>query len=229
MSDLKILWRMVFPNARGSTHAERLDGFYRSQAEGYDDFRRRLLHGREPMMRALPVADGATLLDMGGGTGSNLEYLDLGRMGRVTIVDLSTALLEVARARIAQRGWTNVRAVCADAAVYEPPEGPVDIVTFSYSLTMMPEWKKAIDHARSLLKPAGIIGVTDFYVSPERHSWPRRAFWKLMFGWDRVWVSPAHLDYLRSTFELLYVDEQLGSVPYMMGIRSPYYVFIGRR
>jgi S-adenosylmethionine-diacylgycerolhomoserine-N-methlytransferase len=228
LSDLKILWKMVFPRARGATHGERLDGFYRDQAEGYDDFRRRLLHGREPMIRSLDIPAGARLLDMGGGTGSNFEYFEnIENFESLTIVDLSTALLDVARKRIERHGWKNVRSVLADATAYQPEE-PVDVITFSYSLTMIPEWRRAIDHAWDLLKPGGQIGVADFYVSP-RHWAIRRAYWRFMFGWDNVWVSPEHLSYLQSKFAPVLVEERQGRVPYMLGLQAPFYVFIGRK
>ena len=47
----------------------------------------------------------------------------------------------------------------------EPPEAPVDVVTFSYSLTMIPDWFAAIENALRMLRPGGQIGVVDFYVS----------------------------------------------------------------
>ena len=51
--DLRILYHMVVGRTRGANHAERLDNFYRGQAAGYDDFRKRLLHGRKEMIQAL--------------------------------------------------------------------------------------------------------------------------------------------------------------------------------
>jgi len=66
---------MAFTKNSSLDHAERLEAFYSSQMEGYDDFRSRLLHGRESLMKALPIHEGDTLIDMGGGTGSNLDAL----------------------------------------------------------------------------------------------------------------------------------------------------------
>ena len=65
-SDLKILWHMAVSPIRGKTHSERLESFYGKQAEGYDDFRRRLLQGRREMWEALPVNAGDRAVDMGG-------------------------------------------------------------------------------------------------------------------------------------------------------------------
>ena len=51
----------------------RLESFYSGQAEAYDDFRRRLLQGREAMYQSIPVPEGGVWVDLGGGTGANLE------------------------------------------------------------------------------------------------------------------------------------------------------------
>src|SRR5262249_754850 len=130
----------------------------------------------------------------------------------------------------------NVRTVAADATTYEPAEGPADIVTFSYSLTMIPDWFKAVDHARAILKPGGLIGVADFYVSRKwpapgarNHGrWPR-FFWASWVSWENVFLSPDHLPYLQSQFETVKVEEHLGKMPYMLGMKAPYYVFVGRK
>src|SRR5262249_23949516 len=94
VSDLRIVYLMIFARRAAGDHGERLDAFYRVQAGAYDDFRRRLLHGRREMMEALHIPEGARLLDMGGGTGSNFAYLGdrLRRCQSLTIVDLSPSL-----------------------------------------------------------------------------------------------------------------------------------------
>jgi S-adenosylmethionine-diacylgycerolhomoserine-N-methlytransferase len=237
-SDLRILKNMVFASHKGDTHGERLEAFYRLQADAYDDFRRRLLHGREDMMRALDVPDGGRLVDMGGGTGSNFEYLGdrRARLSQLTVVDLAPSLLKVAEERFRRNGWDNAGAVQADATLYEPAGGPVDAVTFSYSLTMIPDWFRAIDQAYRILKPGGLIGVADFYVARKwpgpgmrKHGGFTRFFWPAWFSWDNVFLSPDHLPYLQSRFEPVRLVEGRGGVPYMLGLQAPFYVFIGRK
>ena len=147
---------------------------------------------------------------MGGGTGSNLEFFGerLGQLNRVYVVDLAPSLLKIAERRIADRGWSNVATVEADATRYRPPEAPVDVVTFSYSLTMIPDWFAAIENAVAMLKPGGQIGVVDFYVSrkhPEdgfrRHGFSTRNFWRTWFDGDNVFPSPDHVPFLHRRFE----------------------------
>lgn len=237
VSDLRILYRMTVAPVHGGSHGERLEAFYRGQSEAYDDFRRRLLHGREELMQALDLPDGGCLLDLGGGTGQNVEFLGSRRerMQRIEIVDLCPSLLDVANQRIQRHGWTNVRTVAADATTYRP-DVPMDAVTFSYSLTMIPDWFRAIDNALAVLKPGGVIGVVDFFVSrkwpaagQQRHSLLRRWFWRSWFAWDNVFLSPDHLPYLQQRFETLQLQENAGRVPYLPGLKAPYYIFIGRK
>ena len=76
-------------------------------------------------------------------------------------------MLKAARRRIAERGWKNVEAVEADAIQFRPAEELADVVTFSYSLTMIPDWFAAIENAWSILKPGGVIGVRGLLRLPE--------------------------------------------------------------
>ncbi|MFH1919211.1 MAG: class I SAM-dependent methyltransferase, partial [Planctomycetota bacterium] len=164
LSDLRILYHLAVKPIRGKDHAARMESFYAGQAEAYDDFRKRLLKGRQELWDAIDAPEGGVWVDMGGGTGANVERFGprIERLGKVYVVDLSASLLEVARKRSDEHGWTNVEAVEADATCYEPAAGPADVVTFSYSLTMIPNWFAALENARAILKPGGLVGVVDF-------------------------------------------------------------------
>lgn len=45
-----------------------------SQAHLYDQYRHRMLHGRKPMMLNMPAPKDGVWVDLGGGTGANMEY-----------------------------------------------------------------------------------------------------------------------------------------------------------
>ena len=104
---------MLRSGAKGNTHAERLDNFYSGQAKGYDDFRKRLLKGREELWAALAnpeigggVPEGGVWVDFGGGTGANLERFaeeDRKKLKKIYVVDLAHSLLEVCNQRIADK------------------------------------------------------------------------------------------------------------------------------
>lgn len=236
-ADARIILSLMRGLPRKASHADALAGFYGPQADRYDDFRERLLQGRGELIGALPCSAGDRVVELGGGTGRNLEFFGarLKTFAEVEVVDLCRPLLDVAEKRVAAAGMTNVRVVGADATTYQP-DAPVDCVYLSYALTMMPRWGAVIDNAAAMLKPGGIIGVVDFYVSPAapppgrvRHDWLTRKMWPAWFGHDGVRLSADHLNYLQEKFETRQLSECRARVPYLPLVTAPYYVFIGRK
>ncbi|KIY91411.1 betaine lipid synthase [Monoraphidium neglectum] len=136
------------------------------------------------------------------------EYLPLDRFKAVYVVDLCHSLCEQAKAKAAAKGWSNVRVVEADACGFRPPEGEATLVTFSYSLSMIPPFIDAVDNATSWLAPDGLMGVTDFFVSgrydvPMRQmSWARRFFWRGVFDIDNIDIGPERRQYLETKLEV---------------------------
>ena len=237
-SDLKVLYHLNLKSIRGDTHAERLECFYSSQADIYDNYRDKLLPGRQELWRRLGVPEGGTWIDMGGGTASNLEFFGerIRQLEKVYVVDLCPSLLEVARRRVERFQWNNVELIEKDALLCELPESAADVVTFSYSLTMIPDWYAALERAHRLLRPAGRVGVVDFYCSrkhpPEgmaRHSWLTRTFWPCLLSRDNVTLSGDHLPFLHRHFAAQSVQEGVAKVPYIFLLRIPYYIFVGEK
>lgn len=238
--DARVLLRLLRGQPRGGTHAQRLQHFYGPQADDYDRFRERLLHGRAELVAELieqlgAALPGSFLLELGGGTGRNLEFFGsrLAEFARVELVDLCPALLDRARARTAQ--WPNTRIIEADATDYQPDRA-VDAVLLSYALSMIPDWRGAIDNALAALRPGGLLGAVDFYVSvPEpppgqrRHSPLTRWFWPRWFGHDGVHLDPERLCYLQARCPRHRLVEAFAPVPYLPGLRVPYYRFIGSK
>lgn len=235
-SDVRVLWHLLVSPIRGTSHAERLNSFYAGQAADYDAFRARLLKGRGELLQSLPAPTGGVWVDMGGGTGANLEAAPwLSSCRRVVVADLCQPLLDVCRERVQHRGWSQVEPVLADVTTYDPGE-PVDLVTFSYSLTMIPDWFRAVERARAMLAPGGVIGIVDFYVSRKyvpanrvRHGWLTRSLIPVWFATDNVHPSRDHLPYLESRFETVRLDEDRAAIPYVPLLKAPYYRFVGRK
>lgn len=77
VQQIKIVYHMFLSPISGKTHQDRLESFYSHQASGYDDFRKKLLHGREDMLQSIfsgacQVPKDAVWIDFGGGTGTPL-------------------------------------------------------------------------------------------------------------------------------------------------------------
>ena len=236
-NDAAVLRQMLRGMPRSASHAQNLQNFYGTQAQDYDRFRERLLRGREELITRLlaQLPAQARIVELGGGTGRNLDFFGdrLGDVASFDLVDLCPALLERARERIVR--YPQVRMVEADATTFSPAAA-VDCVYFSYSLTMIPDWRAALANALAMLKPGGLLGVVDFYTSAARpapglvrHNVFTRQFWPRWFAHDGVRLDPAHLETLRQRVPQYELAEHRAAVPYLPLIRVPYYVFVGRR
>lgn len=229
---------MVKGMPTGGTQAARLEAFYRPQAEHYDRLRQHMLHGREKLLDLLNPAPGSRVVELGAGTGAMLDLWGTraSRFESLDLVDICPSLLQQACRRTHTRPHAaNVRVIEADAAKYAPPQ-PVDCVYFSYALTMIPDWLRALTNALHMLKPGGKLGVVDFYVAGEGDACARatqsaleRWFWTRWFGHDQVRLSSAHLAALCATTERLQQHESRGSLPWLPWLKVPYYVFVGAR
>ena len=237
-SDLRVIWHLLARPVHGVTHAERLESFYSGQADDYDSFRSRLLHGRDELIDRLIFPAGGVWMDLGAGTGENILRAGdrTSSLKEIVLVDLSQSLLDVAERQLADAGIDRANCILADVTQLDRPDQSVDLVTFSYSLTMIPDWFTALEEAYRVLKPGGTIAVTDFYVSRKyaraghrQHRWLSRTFWSLWFGADNVFLSGDHAAMLHRKFIVDSFDERSGKVPYMPLIRAPYYLFCGRK
>ncbi|MGB9118222.1 class I SAM-dependent methyltransferase [Bradyrhizobium sp.] len=146
----------------------RMNRMYRRQRHIYDGTRRYYLLGRDQMISGLWPAAGASVLEIGCGTGRNLVlaarlYPDARFFG----IDVSTEMLTSAVAAISRASLTShVRVAHGDATAFDPkrlfgiPE--FDHVMISYSLSMIPDWRRVLGAAAAHLKPGGRLHVVDF-------------------------------------------------------------------
>lgn len=234
-AEARVLASLLRGLPRDGEHASRLDRFYGQQASQYDRFRERLLVGRRDLMTRLPIERGDLVVELGGGTGRNADFLGnrLQWLERYEVVDVCKPLLEIARQRAEHN--SHICVIADDATRYQPAR-PADRVVMSYALSMIPQWQQAIDNAVDMLRPGGTVAVVDFYVSATtprpgeaQHSAFARWFWPRWFGHDGVRLSPEPLEYLRNRLRTLHLGEHSSSVPYLPFAKVPFYVFLGTR
>jgi len=162
-------------------HATKMEAFYESQKDQYDSFREQMLFARPVLAECIPIrrpASGGKMvwLDIGGGTARNLEFLSVETIRqnfqKIVVVDVSLSLLDVAKKRVAAAGLGDIiECIYCDfcdesqVAAKLPKSGTVDLVTMSYSLSMIPDKEGALKSAVKLLKPKGegVLGVADFF------------------------------------------------------------------
>ena len=110
----------------------------------------------------LQVQPGATVVEIGCGTGLNFRLLQerIGPTGMLIGVDLSADMLEQARRRVAAKGWNNVELVQARAADHDFPAG-VDAVFSTFALSLEPRFDEVIAKAATALVAGGRFVLLD--------------------------------------------------------------------
>jgi S-adenosylmethionine-diacylgycerolhomoserine-N-methlytransferase len=146
----------------------RMNRMYRRQRHIYDATRRYYLLGRDQLIAGLQPAAGDSILEMGCGTGRNLVLAArLHPNARFFGIDVSTEMLTSAITSISRRGLTKrIRVAHGDAAALNPQNlfgmRSFDHVFVSYSLSMIPAWRRVIHAAASHLKSGGRLHIVDF-------------------------------------------------------------------
>lgn len=152
------------PRERLNVQQTPVQRYYRFHAAIYDWTRWAVLHRRKLAIQRLELRPDSHVLEIGCGTGLNfgaiLKQLDP-QAGRLTGVDFSRDMLGRARGLIERRGWLNVDLVSADATALALGER-FDAVLFAYSLSMIPDWERALARAWDHLLPGGRLVILDF-------------------------------------------------------------------
>lgn len=198
--------------------ARRMDRMYAIQRHFYDATRRYYLLGRDRLLRGLPLPAGGRALEVGCGTGRNLDVLgrirpDIALYG----LDVSGLMLETAALRLKGRG---VRLATGMAEEMDPRvrfglNEHFDAVFFSYALSMIPRWELALETAWTALCRNGTLAVVDFWGQgglPSLLHWAH-ARWLKLFG---VSFRPELLEYLRK------MEKQGRAVLELESVRSGY-------
>lgn len=152
-----------------------MDRMYRLQRHIYDPTRKYYLLGRDTMLEGIDAPVGGRVLEVGCGTGRNLIALARCRPDlRLEGLDASAEMLKSAGSKLVAAGLAGtVRLRQALAEEVEAGDEPYDAILFSYSLSMIPTWRPAIDRALASLKPGGAIHVVDFWDQAELPGWFR--------------------------------------------------------
>jgi S-adenosylmethionine-diacylgycerolhomoserine-N-methlytransferase len=140
-----------------------MDEVYRGQRHIYDFTRKYYLFGRDTLIAGLDARPGMRVLEVACGTGRNLGKVAKAWPGvRLFGLDISSEMLKSARAALGE----EARLGEGDACAFDPAsllgEPAFERIVLSYSLSMIPDWQGALDHAAGQLATGGSLHVVDF-------------------------------------------------------------------
>ncbi len=125
----------------------------------------------QEVVQALAVSAGATVADVGAGTGYFALPLAsaVGADGRVIAVDAQQDMLDHLRRKIADAAVANIELVCAEADCTSLPDASADLVFLANVWHEIPDRIAALAEARRILKSRGRIAILDWRpdVQPE--------------------------------------------------------------
>jgi len=232
-------WKpLVASSLKATGHAKDMESFYKYQKDDYDAFREGLLLARPALMEAIPLKKGGNMvwIDVGGGTARNLEFFPKEVLRKyfkaIYIVDISASLLEIAQRRVNAMGLQDIVTIIesdftADSVFKVMPKaGTVDMITMSYSYSMIPNQKAAAANAAKLLKKDGMLALADFFLKgnyddclppiARRFRSAESLFHKHWFAMDHVFLlSDDQLDIGGEALTPVWDNRFRGSVPFL--------------
>ena len=181
-------------------HGGLMDRVYRHQRHFYDATRKYYLLGRDPMIDGLKPESGATVLEIGCGTGRNLiRAAQLYPQALFHGIDISREMLATAGGSVAAAGLQGrIRLAYADAARFDPQRvfgrRSFDRIFISYAVSMIPGWQAVMNEAFGHLAPGGELHVVDFGDQQNLPGWFRAAL--------RTWLRWYHVTPRSNLFEV---------------------------
>lgn len=184
-------------------------------APRYDATHSSRLLKRHAARLALDLQPGDRVLDVACGTGLNFPHLRhlIGDRGRLVGVDLTPAMLDIARQQIARHGWQNVEVREADAARLPFADASFDKVFCAFALNIIPEYEQAVSEMRRVLVPGGRFVSLEMQTmdASKLSGWLGNLAHRLM-GICAVDTSHRTLEAVQTAFETVAVRRYLGGM-----------------
>ncbi|MCI5064829.1 class I SAM-dependent methyltransferase [bacterium] len=186
-----------------ATHGELLDRIYAIQRHFYDITRKYYLFGRDRIIDRIAETSPEAVLEIGCGTGRNLFLLER-ELPTADLYGIDASKEMLKHAEVKKPRGSRAQFSFGYAESFDPQtlfgRSTFPTLFFSYSLSMMPDWRGALDHAIALLEPGGTIWIVDFCDQAGYPKW----FQKVLQWWLSVFhvrFEPALLERLKELQE----------------------------
>jgi ubiquinone/menaquinone biosynthesis methyltransferase len=168
-------------------------------------------HWKRRLVGLLPDVPSPNCVDLACGTGDvTFELASRYPTGQIAGMDLTPAMIEVARARCRSG---NIKFSVADMCHTLLPDGWADVVTGSYALRNAPVLDDALREVRRILKPGGHAAFLDFAKSSV--AWAQALQLPLLKCWGGFWGVVIH-----GGPEHAYIAESLRQFPDRKALRA---------
>jgi S-adenosylmethionine-diacylgycerolhomoserine-N-methlytransferase len=165
-----------------------MDRIYRHQRHIYDLTRKYYLPGRDRLIERLAPPAGGRVLEVGCGTARNLvlaaaTWPNANFFG----IDVSSEMLATARQTVKRSGLgRRIMLAHADATRFDPAVlfgvPSFSRIVFSYSLSMIPDWRMALAASLACLAPDGELHIVDFGRQERLPGWFRAGLRRWLAG-----------------------------------------------
>lgn len=184
----------------GNAGRENLDAAHAWQYDAKEDAD---AAGELRVLRDLGLDGQSELVDLGAGTGQ-FAMAAAAVCARVVAVDISPVMVQPLKVKIDEADVTNVEVVQAGFLTYDHVGRPADVVYSRFALHHLPDfWKGvALDRARRILQPGGILRLWDVVYDFEVHEAEDR-----IAAWCDAYTDAREGDWSRGDLEEHVRDE----------------------
>ena len=133
---------------------------------------RRWLQPPDKLIERSGIRRGMTVVDLGCGSGAFTTFVAraVGDGGKVYAVDIQPEMLQQLERKLAKPENQDIKNIeLKQASAYDLPfeDGTLDLVYMVTVLQEIPDRSRALREVRRVLKPSGILAVTEFLPDPD--------------------------------------------------------------
>lgn len=145
----------------------KVERVYSTYSRVYDHTFGKIFHeSRELAVRRLNLAPRERILEVGVGTGLALPLYP--KNCKVVGIDLSNAMLEIARQRVQEHRLENVELLLMDAGQMDFQDNSFDTVMAAYVVTAVPDYRKVVTEMTRVCRPGGRIIMLNHFSNGNR-------------------------------------------------------------